>query len=85
MPKSDEEALATSSFRMPPMTSSVGMTESLMVRARPKHTPDSGQLPPDQTEHVSVKAVPYITGQRVVSPVSMGHILGGRGLPYLLT
>ena len=76
MPKSGEEALATSSIGMPPMTLGKGMTESLMVRARPKHTPDSGQLPPDQRKYVSVKVVPYITRHRVVSPVSMGNILG---------
>ena len=76
MPKSSEEALAASSIRMPPMTSSVGMTESLTVRARPKHTSDSGHPPPSQIEHISVKMVPSITRHTVVSPVSTGHILG---------
>ena len=52
------------------------MTENLMVRVRLKHTSDSGQLPPDRKEHISVKAIPLITGHRVVSPVSTGHILG---------
>ena len=41
MPKSGEGALITSSMGMPTTTSSVGMTENLMVGARPKHTPDS--------------------------------------------
>ena len=68
---------------MPPTISSEGMTENLMVGARPKHTPDSGHLSPNQREHVSVREVPSTTGHRVVSPVSTGHILG-KGLPYLL-
>ena len=61
---------------MPPTIASEDMTENLMVGARPKHTPDSGQLPPDQREHVYVREVPSITGQRVVSPVNTQHILG---------
>ena len=52
------------------------MTKNLMVGARPKHTPDSGHLPPNQRECVSVREVPSTTGHRVVSPVSTGHILG---------
>ena len=52
------------------------MTENLMVGARPKHTLDSGHLPPNQREHVSVREVPSTTGHRVVSPVGTGHILG---------
>ena len=47
-----------------------------MVGARPKHTPDSGQLLPDQREHVSIEDVPSMTGPRVVSPVNNQHILG---------
>ena len=58
------------------MTLSVGMTENPMTRVRPRHTPDSGQLPPDQKEHVSTGAVPSIIGHRVVSSVSVGHIIG---------
>ena len=46
MPKSGEEAIATSSIGIPPATLSAGMTENPMVRVRPRHTPDSGQLPP---------------------------------------
>ena len=45
------------------------MAENLTVGARPKHTPDSGQLLPDQREHVSTE-VPSVTGPRVVSPVN---------------
>ena len=41
MPKSGKEALATSSIGMPTKTTSVGMTENLMIGARPKHTLDS--------------------------------------------
>ena len=48
MPKSDERVLATSSMMMPTTTSHVGMTENLMVGARPKHSPDNGHLPPNQ-------------------------------------
>ena len=75
MPKSGEEVIATSSIGIPPATLSVGMTENPMVRVRPRHTPDSGQLPPKQ-KHVSAGAVPSIIGHRVVSPVSTGHIIG---------
>ena len=52
------------------------MVENLMVGARPKHTPDSGQLPPDHREHVSIGEVPSMTGQIVVSPVNNQHLLG---------
>ena len=45
MPKSGEEAIATSSIGIPPVTLSVRMTENPMVRIR--HTPDSGLLPPN--------------------------------------
>ena len=76
MPKSDEGALAASSMAMATTTSSVGMTENLMVGARPKHTPDSGHLPPNQRGHVSVREIPSTTEHRVVSPMSTGHILG---------
>ena len=76
MPKSGEEAIATSSIGIPPATSSVGVIRNLMIRVRPKHTPDSGQLPPDWKEHISVKVVPSITRHQAVAPVSTGHILG---------
>ena len=46
--------LVVPSMGMPPTIASEDMTENLMVGARPKHTPDSGQPPPDQREHVSV-------------------------------
>ena len=61
MPKSCEGVLAASSMGMPPTTSSVGMTENLMVEARPKHTPDSGHPPPNQRGHVSVRVIPSTT------------------------
>ena len=76
MPKSGEEAIATSSFGIPPATLSAGMTGNPMVRVRPRHTPDSGQLLPDWKEHVSTGVVPSIIGHRVVSPVSTEHIIG---------
>ena len=61
---------------MPTTTSSVGMTENLMIGARPKHTPDSGHPPPNQRGLVSVRESPSTTEHRVVSPKSTGHILG---------
>ena len=76
MPKSGEGEFATSSMGMPTTTSSVGMTENPMVGARPKHTPGSGHLPPNQRVHVSVREIPSTTEHRVVSPMSTGHILG---------
>ena len=76
MPKSGEEALVTFSIGMPTMTSSVGMTENLMVGARPKHTPNSRHLPPNQKGYVSAKEIPSTTEHNVVSPISTGHILG---------
>ena len=47
-PKSDEGVLAPSSMVIPTTTSSIGMTENIMIWARPKHTPDSGHPPPNQ-------------------------------------
>ena len=76
MPKSGEEAIATSSIGIPSATLSVGMTENPMVRVGPRYTPDSGQLPPNQKEHVSAGVVPSIIRHRDVSPVSTGHIIG---------
>ena len=70
IPKSGERTVDVSSMRMAPMITSEDMTENLMVGARPKHTPDSGHLPPDQREHIPVGQVPSTTGQRVVSPVN---------------
>ena len=78
IPKSGERTFVVSSMEMPPTISNEGMTENLMVGARPKCTPGSGHLPPSQREHVSVKAAPSTTRHRVVSPVSAGHILGER-------
>ena len=74
MPKSGEEAIATSSIGMTPVTLSVGMTENPMIKIRP--TPDSRRLPPIWKDHVSAGAVPSTIGHRVVSPVSTGHIIG---------
>ena len=74
-PKSCERTAHISSMGMPPMIASEDMTENLMVGARPKHTPNSGHLPPDQRECVSVGKVPSTTGQRIVSPVNTQHIL----------
>ena len=83
LPKSGEEALVTSSIGMSTMTSSVHMTENLMAGARPKHTPDSRHLPPNQRGHVSVREIPPTTEHNTVSPISTGHILG-KGAAILL-
>ena len=69
IPKSGERTLVVPSMGMPSTIASEDMAENLKDGARPKHTPDSGQLPPDQREHVSIGEVPSMTGQRVVSPV----------------
>ena len=61
MLKSGERTLAASSMGMLPTPSSEGMTENLMVEARPKHTPDSGHLPSNQRGHVSVRDIPSTT------------------------
>ena len=76
LPKLGERTLVASSMGMFSVTTSEGMTENLMVGARPKHTLDSGHLPPNQGGHLSVREIPSTTGHRVVSPVSIGHILG---------
>ena len=62
---------------MPTTTSSMGMTENIMIGARPKHTPDSGHLPPIQRGLVSVREIPSTIEHRVVLPMSTRHILGG--------
>ena len=46
-PKMDEGMLAAPSIVMPTTTSSMGMTENLMMGARPKHAPVSEHLPPN--------------------------------------
>ena len=48
VPKSDEGVLVASTMVMPTTISSLSMTENVMIRARPKHTSDSGHLPPIQ-------------------------------------
>ena len=55
VPKSDEGMLVASTIVMPTTTSSMGMTENIMIGARPKHTPDSGHPPPIQRGVVSVR------------------------------
>ena len=76
LPKSNEGVLEASTMVMPTTTSSMGMTENIMTGASPKHTPDSGHLPPIQRGLVSVREIPSTTGHKVVSPMSTGHILG---------
>ena len=68
--KTGERTLVVPSMGMPSTIASWDITENLMVGARTKHTPDSGQLPPDQREHISVGEVPSMTGQKVVSPIN---------------
>ena len=74
MPKSGEEAIATSSIGVPPVTLSAKTTENPVVRVR--HSADVGQLPPNWKEHVSAGVVPSMIGHRVVSPVTTGHTVG---------
>ena len=76
IPKSGERTLVVPSMGMPSTITSEDMAENLIVGARPKHTPDSGQPPPDQRKHVSIGEVPSTTGQRAVSPVNNQYILG---------
>ena len=76
VPKSDDGVLAVSTMVMPTTTSSMGMTENIMTGARPKHTPESGHLPPIQRGLVSVREIPSTTEHKAVSPMSTGHILG---------
>ena len=66
MPKSGEGALAISSIWMPTTTLSMGMTENLMVGARPKHTPDSRHLPHNQRGPVTVREIPSTTKHQAV-------------------
>ena len=68
------EAIITSSIGITPVSLSVGMTESPTVRIKP--IPDSGLPPTGRREHVSVSAEPFMMGDRVVSPVSSGHLIG---------
>ena len=76
VPKSDKGMLVASTMVMPSTTSNIGMTENIMIGARPKHTPDSGHPSPIQRGLVSVREIPSTTEHRVVSPLSTGHILG---------
>ena len=70
IPKSGERTFVVPSMGMPSTITSEDMAEKLMVGARPKHNPGSGQLSPDQREHVSIGEVPFMTGQRVVSTIN---------------
>ena len=76
VPKSDEGMLAVSTMVMPTTISSMGMTENIMIWAKPKHTPDSGHPLPIQRGLVSVREIPSRTEHKVVSPIGTGHILG---------
>ena len=68
LPKTGERTLIVPSMGMPP--TSEDMAENLMVGARPKLTPDGGQLLPGNREHISIEEVPSMTVQRVVSPIN---------------
>ena len=67
IPKTDERTLVVPPMGMPSNITSEDMAENLMVGARPKHTPGSGQLLPGRREPNG--EVPSMTGPRVVSPV----------------
>ena len=75
IPTTGERTLAVPPMGMPSTIASKDMAENIMVGARPKHTPDNGQLLPDQRGHASIE-VPSMTGPRVTSPVNNQHILG---------
>ena len=74
MPRTSGETIVTSSIGMTPVTLSAGVIENPMVSIRP--IPDSGLLPTSQKEHVSASVEPSMMGHRVVSPKSLGHIIG---------
>ena len=76
VPKLDEGMVVASTMVMPTTTSGMGMTENIMIGARPQHTPDSGHQPLIQRGLVSGREIPSTTEHRVVSPLSTGHILG---------
>ena len=54
---------------MPSTITSEDLAENIMVGARPRYTPDNGQLLPEERGHVSIGEVPSMTGPRVTSPV----------------
>ena len=65
IPKTGDRALVVPPIGIPSTITNEDMAENLMVGARPKHTPDSGQLLPDQREHVFRGEVPSMIGPRV--------------------
>ena len=73
VPKSDEGVLVASSMAMPTTSSTVGMTENIMIGARPKHTPDSGHPTPNQRGLVSVREMStgYILGEGAAIFINM--------------
>ena len=76
VPKSDDGVLAASSIVMPTTTSSMDMTENLMIGSRSTHIPDSEHPPTNQRGPISVREIPSTAEHRVVPPMSTGHILG---------
>ena len=68
--KTSDRTLVVPPMGMPSTITSEDMAENLIVGARPKHTPGSGQLFPGKREHISIGEVPSMTGPRVVSPVN---------------
>ena len=76
VPISDERVPITSSVAMPDAISGMGVAENVMMGVRPKHAPDSEYLLPSQGGPVSVRKSQLPTEQRVMSPMSTGHILG---------
>ena len=69
IPKTGERTLVVPPLGMHSTIAGEDMAENIMVGARPKHTPDNGQLLPDQRGHASTE-VPSMTGPRVTSPVN---------------
>ena len=78
MPRTNGEAVVTSSIGLTPATLSAGVIENPMARTRP--TPDNGLPSANQKECVSVSADPSMRGHRVVSPISSGPIIEGAAI-----
>ena len=76
IPKTGEKTHVVPPMGIPSTITSEDMAENLIVGARPKYNSDSGQLLPDQREHVSIGEVLSVTGPRVVSLGNNQHILG---------
>ena len=72
-----EKVSPTSPVMVPTTATSMGVTENIITRARPKHTSSSGYPLPDQKGQASVEEEYQSQAEHnVVSSVGAGHILG---------